>query len=123
MLNPQGIAWVGLFASDLPKLVSFYEKTLGLRVIEQDKQSCIFDAGAGALFELWGKGYASSTRKTPREQSMLVGLLVDRLEPVVEALKARGLQSDTAIESYLGTRWIHYSDPEGNRFELKDTNG
>lgn len=123
MLNPKGFAWAGLFAASLPKLVEFYEHKVGLRVLERHDDCCIFDAGSGALFEIWEKGYASSTRKTPREQSVLIGFLVERLEPVVEILKARGLEPDTQIDSYLGTRWINFTDPEGNRFELKDEHG
>jgi len=120
MLNPLGVVWVGLYAANLSTLVAFYEHTVGFRVLERDDQCCILDAGAGALFEIWGKGFASGSRKSTREQSVLVGFLVERLEPVVEELRSRGLLPETKIESYLGTRWIYYTDPEGNRFEFKD---
>ena len=123
MLNPAGIAWVGLHASDLPALIAFYEEKVGFRVLERDDNCCIFDAGAGALFELWGKGYASASRKTTREQPVLVGFLVERLELTVEELRSRGVHPDTEIDAYLGTRWIYFTDPEGNRFELKDRHG
>ena len=123
MLEPRGFAWVGLFAADLPALADYYENQVGLRVLERDENCCIFDAGAGALFEVWGQGRASATRKTPHEQSMLVGFAIDRLEPAIEALRARGVEPDTAIGSYLGTRWIYFTDPEVNRFELKDARG
>jgi|HubBroStandDraft_1064217.scaffolds.fasta_scaffold174660_1 predicted enzyme related to lactoylglutathione lyase len=79
MLNPKGLAWVGLYASDLPAHVDFYQTK--------------------------------------------VGFLVEQLEAVVSALKARGVEADTEIKSHLGTRWIYYTDPEGNRFELKDLHG
>ncbi len=123
MLNPKGIAWVGLYANDLKHLASFYQDKLGLRLIENDESCWIFDAGAGALFEMWGHGHASPRRKTTQEQSMVVGFLVERLEPVIASLSVRGVLADTEIDSYLGTRWIYYTDPEGNRFELKDGNG
>jgi [ribosomal protein S5]-alanine N-acetyltransferase len=122
IFNPKGFAWVGLFAQDIDLLAQFYENVLGLRLIEGDERCKIFDAGNGALFEIWGRGMARS-RKTPLEQSMIVGILVEQLEPVVAGLRARGLKSDTEIDSYLGTRWIYFTDPEGNRFELKDTKG
>ena len=123
MLNPLGFSWVGLFVSDLPKAIDFYENKLGLHVLERHDGCCIFDAGAGALFEIWGKGFASAMRKTAREQSMLVGFLVENLELAVETVKSRGVQPDSAMDSYLGTRWIYYTDLEGNRFELKDLRG
>jgi catechol 2,3-dioxygenase-like lactoylglutathione lyase family enzyme len=123
MLNPRGFAWAGLFAADLPKLVDFYKNKLGLRVIEEDDDYCIFDAGAGSLFEIWNGGFAYPDRKTPREQSVLIGFLIEHLESAVEALNARDVRADTEIASYLGTRWIYFTDPEGNRFELKDLRG
>jgi catechol-2,3-dioxygenase len=123
MLNPQGVAWVGLYAEHLPTLADFYEKVVGFRVIERDEQCCILDAGADALFEIWGKGHASGARKSTQAQSVLVGFRVEQLEPAVAALRERGLSPDKAIDSYLGTRWIYYTDPEGNRFELKDDRG
>ena len=33
MLTPAGISWVGLYAEHLPTLATFYEKTVGFRVI------------------------------------------------------------------------------------------
>jgi len=122
-LNPKGVAWVGLYAMDLGQLVSFYEHKLGLRLIERAEKFCIFDAGANTHFEIWPNGLSVPSCKSPHEQSMIVGFLVERLEPVIAELQTRGLNPDTDINSYLGTRWIYYTDPEGNRFELKDNNG
>ena len=123
MLNPKGIVWVGLFAEDLPALASFYEQTVGLRLLEEADGCVIFDAGAGQLFELWGNGHASKSRKSPSEQSVLMGFLVDRMETVIADFDARGLKADSEIGSHLGTRWVYFTDPEGNRFEIKDING
>ncbi len=123
MLNPKGIAWVGLYANDLQQLASFYQDKLGLRLIEHDESCYIFDVGAGALFEIWGNGHASPQRKTTHEQSMVIGFLVECIEPAIASLKEKGVSPDTEICGYLGTRWVYYSDSEGNRFELKDSNG
>jgi len=123
MLNPKGVAWVGLYASDLPTLIDFYQTKVGFQVLERDQDYCIFDVGAGSLFEIWGNGFNSAERKSPRQQSVVVGFLVDQLEAAVSVLKARGVEADTEIKSHLGTRWIYYTDPEGNRFELKDLHG
>jgi catechol-2,3-dioxygenase len=122
MLNPLGIAWIGLYAEDIELLGTFYAEVVGLRLIEGDDDSKIFDAGGGALFEILGRGTARA-RKGPHEQSMIVGFVVDDLEPAVQALESLGLHSDTGSDHYLGTRWIYYTDPEGNRFELKDNRG
>ena len=123
MIRPLGVAWVGLHAENLHELADFYAKTVGFRLIERTEHMCMLDAGRGTLFELWGRGASLPTGKTPREQPLLVGFLVERLEPVVEELRRRGLEPDTQIDRYAGTRWIYYTDPEGNRFEFKDLHG
>jgi len=46
------------FVSDTSHASTSHEKTPGLRVIERSEHCCIFDGGAGALFEPWGKGCA-----------------------------------------------------------------
>lgn len=120
MLSSLGISWCGLYAKDLSTLSKFYEDVVGFKVLERDSRCCIFDAGPGAQFEMWSGGNAATPRKTPSEQSVVVGFLVERLEPLVEELRARGLEPDSPIDSYSGTRWIYYTDPEGNRFEFKD---
>ena len=122
IFEPLGIAWVGLFAESLPTLTAFY-KNLGFQVLAADDNYCLMDAGSGSQFEIWSKGAARSMRKTPSEQSVLVGFRVARLEPVVSDWMERGVMPIGAIESDGGTRWIHYVDPEGNRFELKDLRG
>lgn len=121
--NPLGLGWVGLYAENLSALSAFYADRVGFRTVEADAACVLFDAGAGCHFELWTKGTARPDRKSPSEQSMIVGFFVDRLEAAVADLKGRGVIPIGAIESYQGSRWIHYVDPEGNRFELKDRRG
>jgi len=123
MIQPLGVAWVGLHAENLPALADFYAKTVGFLVVECSDHMCMLDAGRGTLLELWGEGASSPSGKTSRQQPLLVGFLVERLESVVEELRGRGLEPDTPIDSYAGTRWIYYTDPEGNRFEFKDLHG
>lgn len=123
MIRPSGIAHAGLYAANLEALAGFYEHTLGLRVIERHPDCYIFDAGGNALLEIWGKGVASPSRKTTGEQSVRICFLVERIEPAVESLRSQGLVPAGEIGCYLGTRWIHYVDPEGNAFGLVDQHG
>jgi predicted enzyme related to lactoylglutathione lyase len=123
MLSPTGIAWAGLAAENQARLVDFYSETVGLRIIESTEGYTLFDAGNGAMFEIWGDGVASNERKTTRQQSVIIGFQVANRETAMAELSSRGLLPDGKIGSHMGTRWIHYKDPEGNRFELKDLNG
>jgi predicted enzyme related to lactoylglutathione lyase len=120
MLLPTGIAWVGLSAQDQVRLIDFYSGTVGLRIIERADEYTLLDAGGGAMFEIWGGGFAAEGRKNPQQQSVIIGFQVANLELAIAELSSRGLSPDGEIGSYKGTRWIHYKDPEGNRFELKD---
>lgn len=118
-----GIGHVGLKAQDLGGLSLFYERTVGFRLVEQHEGCHFFSVGGGALFEIWGGGTSSDSRKTPALQSVRVCFLVARLEPVIETLSSRGLLPCGEIGTYLGTRWIHYTDPEGNAFGFTDMHG
>lgn len=123
MDRPQGIAWVGLYAHDREALARFYSEQVGLALIGRDAGAVMLDAGGGALLEIWGDGAACPPRKSPRQQSVLVGFRVESLERSMATLARRGVQPDGPIGSEGGARWVHYTDPEGNRFELKDFNG
>lgn len=123
MLNPHGLAHVGIRAEDLAKLSAFYEHAVGLRIIEQAEGCHLFDIGQSTLLEIWSGGCASASRKSPAQQSVRVCFAVERLEPSIEALRTRGVTPSGEIGCYLGTRWIHYTDPEGNAFGLVDRHG
>lgn len=123
MLKPQGIAHIGLKAQDMSLLSDFYQNKVGLRLIEQHDGCHIFDIGAGALFEIWAGGAASANRKTPAQQSFRVCFKVERLETSMDYLLSHGVSAIGEIGVYLGTRWIHYLDPEGNTFGLVDLRG
>lgn len=116
----QGFIWAGLLVSDLEKAISFYRDVLGLSLIEREEKCALFDAGSGALFELWPTGIASSVPKTPEHQSLRVAFRVDNLDQTISELKGRGVQFIGEIGEYEGTRWISFIDPEGNRLELKE---
>jgi predicted enzyme related to lactoylglutathione lyase len=123
MLNPEGIAHVGLKAEDLIGLSDFYRHTVGLHLIEQHDGCHIFDIGAGSLLEIWAGGVASVKRKTAEQQSLRVCFKVDHLETSVQYLASKGISPLGEIGSYLSTRWVHYLDPEGNTFGLVDSRG
>jgi predicted enzyme related to lactoylglutathione lyase len=123
VLNPRGFAHAGLLAENLPVLAAFYENDVGLRLLERNEGSCIFDAGQNALFEIWSGGSSSPSRKSSERQSVRICFSVERLEPSIQDLRTRGVAPISEIGNYLGTRWVHYVDPEGNAFGLVDLHG
>ncbi|WAC74045.1 VOC family protein [Roseateles sp. SL47] len=123
MLQPNGIAHVGLRVADLTRVSNFYERQVGLQALEKHEGCHIFSIGGGALLEIWSGGSASTTKKTPAQQSSSFSFAVDRLEPAMAALLQQGVQPCGEIGDYLGTRWVHYLDPEGNQFGVVDRNG
>ena len=119
--NFLGIAWAGLYAADLTALVSFYVEKVGLRIVEKGDRYCMLDVGGDTVFELWANGARVLHRKTPAEQSVVIAFAVRSLDSAMEDLSNRGLQPDSEVGTYGNSRWVYYSDPEGNRFELKET--
>ncbi|MBT9457204.1 MAG: VOC family protein [Burkholderiaceae bacterium] len=123
VLQPKGVAHVGLTAHDLVGLSAFYEERVGLHQIQRSDGCHIFDIGSGALLEIWAGGESSPPCKSPEQQSVRICFKVERLESAVEDMKSRGVTPVGEIGSYLGTRWVHYTDPEGNTFGFVDQNG
>jgi catechol 2,3-dioxygenase-like lactoylglutathione lyase family enzyme len=116
----QGIIWAGLLVADLEGAVAFYGDVLGLRLLEADDGCALFDAGRGALFELWPAGQAAPSPKTPERQSLRIAFRVEDLDAAVSELTARGVRFFGEVGEYRGQRWINFADPEGNRLELKE---
>jgi catechol 2,3-dioxygenase-like lactoylglutathione lyase family enzyme len=115
----QGIIWAGLLVADFAGAVAFYRDVLGLDLIEADDGCALFDAGGGALFELWPSGRAAPSPKTP-EQSLRIAFRVADLDAAISELTARGVRFFGEVGEYRGQRWVNFADPEGNRLELKE---
>ncbi len=117
----EGLIWAGIYIQDLEASISFYENVLGLPLLNQGEDWAHFDLGAGTLLELFTGGKRRQEPKKPDQQSIVLGLRVDNLDRAVSELENKGVQfiPEEAGE-YAGTRWAHFSDPEGNRLEVKE---
>ena len=116
----QGFIWAGLLVADLEGAVAFYRDVLGLKLLDRDERCAMFDAGGGALFELWPAGVASTSPKGADQQPLRVAFLVENLDAAVLELRERGVVFLGEVGKYEGTRWINFVDLEGNRLELKE---
>ena len=119
-MNPMGIIWVGLQVADLENQIAFYQDVIGLRLVRKNESWAVFDAGGAALFELTAGGEHSTLPKTSRQQSLVAGFRVENLPEMVQLLREKGVNFLSEIESYKSTRWVKFSDPEGNILELKE---
>ena len=114
----KGISWVGVFAKDLESLTTFYSETVGLKLDSYRHDCAIFRVGESDCFEIWDKGIAVGRRKSASEQSMMIGFKVENLQESVKELISKGLSPDGDIKDLNSVEWVHFIDPEGNRFEL-----
>jgi len=114
-----GFVWAGLLVQDLEASVSFYRDVLGLLLLGKGDDWAHFDAANGALLELMSGGQASRQPKRPEQQSIVVGLRVQDLDSAIAELKQKGVNFIGDIGVYKDTRWAHFTDPEGNRLEIK----
>ncbi len=118
-MNVKGIIWAGLSVADIAASIKFYRDIVGLRLLRNGEGWAHFDAGNGALFELTKGGVASATAKNVTQQAVVIGFLVDDLEQTVNELERRGIPFLSEIGSYKNQSWTQFSDPEGNRIEVK----
>jgi predicted enzyme related to lactoylglutathione lyase len=101
-------------------MILFYRDVLCLPLLNQGEGWAHFDAGDGALLELFGGGQRSHSVKKPSEQSISIGLRVADLAQAVEKLERKGVHLIGDTGEYEDTRWRHFSDPEGNLLEIKE---
>lgn len=116
----QGLIWAGLFVEDMEASVSFYRDVLGLSLLGQGEGWAHLDAGNGALFELMGSGKASQEPKEPDQQPIILGLRVEDLDSAIAELQQKGVNFTSDVGEFEDTRWVHFTDPEGNRLEIKE---
>ena len=119
-MNSQGFVWAGIFVQDMESSVVFYRDVLGLRLLNRGDGWARFNAGNGAMLELMDGGNAQPAPKDAGRQPIILGLRVGDLDAVYAELRQKGVVFIGEIGQYKETRWAHFSDPEGNRLEIKE---
>lgn len=115
------LSWLGVFAEDVDRFARFYGSTLDLPIIEQREDLALLRVGTAAILEIWGGGQSERGCKTPERQSMMIGFEVADFDAALEDMRRKNLTPDGEPGGSGASRWAHFLDPEGNRFELKQS--
>jgi catechol 2,3-dioxygenase-like lactoylglutathione lyase family enzyme len=112
-----------IYVSDLERAVTFYTRTLGLKLLErEDDDWASIDAGDGLVLGLQptnGKG--QQTGEAGGASSMAIGFNVtEPLEEVVAKLEHRGVSFRGPIKGKgdMPVRFAFFGDPDGNALYL-----
>ena len=108
-------------STDLDRSRDFYERTLGLRVIEQNPYACVFDAH-GTMLRVTAAGVVATPGYT------VLGWKVTDIDGTARELAARGVvfsrydgmdQDERGIwTTPAGDRVAWFQDPDGNVLSL-----
>jgi catechol 2,3-dioxygenase-like lactoylglutathione lyase family enzyme len=116
MIADTRVVYLFVYVSDLERSRAFYERTLGLQVIEEDDSSVKFDAGEVILALNRAADYGIELPEG-RDNSTDIVFLVDDLEAVQAALEARGVTFIPAVWYSVGGIADFY-DPDGHWLTL-----
>lgn len=116
-----GLGHVGIYVSDLEKMVAFYRDTLGMAITKQNWRAGIvfFSSDAAkadheiALF----RGRPEDADSRLINQISLRMETLDDLRVMHKKLVAAGLRID-ALVNHVSALGCYYFDPEGNRSEV-----
>ena len=106
-----------LFTQQYSQAVAFYEHRLGLAVRERQALLTVFDFGASYLMVETG-GFASPVEKDRTQNPTVLRLDVKDFDQSVLALSEQGI--NVSVGRYDWGRIGAFTDPDGNRIELKD---
>ncbi len=119
-----------LFVNDLASCTAFYRDTLGLELKESDSESSVFKIGDVYFFLLELSGAAHLISEEPLELKLeggprsLLAVEVDDVDAAYEALKSKGVTLlRPPTDQPWGLRTAHFSDPEGNPWEIHQSIG
>jgi catechol 2,3-dioxygenase-like lactoylglutathione lyase family enzyme len=138
----RSLAQVGLTCVDFERSLNFYSGLLGLPVLEMmdvpgdgvrdlygldpEKNKvrlALLRTGNGACVELFEfKPLAGEHQGVVWERPGIThfSFYVKKLPPVMERLRAAGVEFVTPVKTSLGTDYVFLRDPDGNRVELLD---
>jgi catechol 2,3-dioxygenase-like lactoylglutathione lyase family enzyme len=112
MFNPHVIPYVFLYVSDLERSRAFYERVVGLRVLEEDPDAVKYDTGDVVLALNRASDYGVVLRPD-RDDSVLVVFHTPDLDATRADLISRGAEFDPTLRYEIGATACFY-DPDGH---------
>lgn len=119
MLTDHRIVYLFLYVRDLAASRDFFERALGLRVIEEDEGSVKYDTGEVILALNRAADYGVAL-PTEHDHSTDIVFLVENLDEARVALEARGVRFTETHRYEIGAITDFY-DPDGHWFTLYET--
>src|SRR5437867_237074 len=119
MLTESRIVYLFLYVRDLSASRDFFERTLGLRAIEEDADSVKYDCETLILALNRASDYDITLHDGPDHSTDIV-FLVDNLDEARAALEARGVQFTETHRYEIGAITDFY-DLDGHWFTLYET--
>ena len=121
MKRVTGIGGIFIKSADPKRLSEWYQRHLGIPV--QPWGGAAFDwAGpdnpGGKGTTAWNVFEAGSNYFAPSQAPFMVNYRVDRLKPLLEALRAEGCQVDDKVDESEYGKFGWVVDPDGNKIEL-----
>jgi predicted enzyme related to lactoylglutathione lyase len=108
MLRDSKFVYLFIYVGDLEASREFYEKKVGLRVLEEDAGAVKYDAGEIILALNRANDYGIIVEPRPDDSSMIV-FHVDDIDAMRSALEGRGVKFSGATERYdIGATAVFY---------------
>ena len=123
-----GILETALYTDDMERARAFYEGTLELKPIYEDKRLCAYGVGGRDVLLIFRRGSATQTvtmpggtipghdGSGPLHVAFAIGK--DELQLWEQHLNARGVAIEGTTDWSRGGRSIYFRDPDGHLLEL-----
>jgi predicted enzyme related to lactoylglutathione lyase len=121
MKRVTGIGGIFIKSANTGKLRDWYQKHLGIPI--EPWGGCGFrwsgpDNPGGQGTTVWNIFEATSGYFNPSQATFMVNYRVDKLHPLLAALRAEGCQVDEKVEESEYGKFGWVVDPDGNKIEL-----
>lgn len=112
-----GVAWLGSRTKNFEGLSEFFGKVMGMKKIYHEDELNVFKTENGDIVEIFGMNYKDALFFP---NAPVAGFLVDDIENGKKELEASGIEAGEIYGDGKGNRWMHFTAPDGNMYELTE---